>query len=126
VVKRRHGLDRCRYKGFVGMNRWVGLGVIADNVINLGRAKKNGRPANKARSYNHAPPVRVPAGCVLPRSIRHNAASVNLRRKVAMATAAKLGRRLRWRQNGRCAARSPLTALFRIVSQKQQAGRLHP
>jgi IS5 family transposase len=38
VVKRRHGLDRCRYRGFVGMNRWVGLGVIADNVINIGRA----------------------------------------------------------------------------------------
>src|SRR6202030_3669046 len=27
VVKRRHGLDRCRYKGSVGMDRWVGLGV---------------------------------------------------------------------------------------------------
>jgi IS5 family transposase len=38
VVKRRHGLARCRYKGFVGMNRWVGLGVIADNVVNIGRA----------------------------------------------------------------------------------------
>jgi IS5 family transposase len=38
VVKRRHGLDRCRYKGYVGMNRWVGLGVIADNVINIGCA----------------------------------------------------------------------------------------
>jgi transposase, IS5 family len=38
VVKRRHGLDRCRYKGFVGMNRWVGLGVIADNLVNIGRA----------------------------------------------------------------------------------------
>lgn len=38
VVKRRHGLARCRYKGYVGMNRWVGLGVIADNVLNLGRA----------------------------------------------------------------------------------------
>jgi IS5 family transposase len=38
VVKRRHGLRRCRYKGYVGMNRWVGLGVIADNVVNLGRA----------------------------------------------------------------------------------------
>jgi transposase, IS5 family len=38
VAKRRHGLTRCRYKGFVGMNRWVGLGVIADNVINIGRA----------------------------------------------------------------------------------------
>jgi transposase, IS5 family len=38
VIKRRHGLDRCRYKGYVGMNRWVGLGVIADNVVNIGRA----------------------------------------------------------------------------------------
>ena len=38
VVKRRHGLNRCRYKGFVGMKRWVGLGVIADNVVNIGRA----------------------------------------------------------------------------------------
>ena len=38
VVKRRHGLARCRYKGFVGMNRWVGLGVISDNVVNIGRA----------------------------------------------------------------------------------------
>ena len=38
VVKRRHGLDRCRYKGFIGMNRWVSLGVIADNVVNIGRA----------------------------------------------------------------------------------------
>jgi len=38
VVKRRHGLSRCRYKGSVGMDRWVGLGVIADNLINIGRA----------------------------------------------------------------------------------------
>jgi transposase, IS5 family len=37
VVKRRHGLDRCRYRGSEGMKRWVGLGVIADNLINLGR-----------------------------------------------------------------------------------------
>jgi transposase, IS5 family len=37
VVKQRHGLDRCRYKGSVGMDRWVGLGVIADNVVNISR-----------------------------------------------------------------------------------------
>ena len=37
VVKRRHGLNRCRYKGDDGMKRWVGLGVIADNLINIGR-----------------------------------------------------------------------------------------
>jgi IS5 family transposase len=38
VSKRRHGLNRCRYPGDDGMKRWVGLGVIADNLINLGRA----------------------------------------------------------------------------------------
>jgi transposase, IS5 family len=37
VLKRRHGLNRCRYRGFAGMQRWVGLGVIADNLINIGR-----------------------------------------------------------------------------------------
>jgi transposase, IS5 family len=38
VVKRRHGLNRCRYRGEAGMQRWVGLGVIADNLVNIGRA----------------------------------------------------------------------------------------
>ncbi len=38
VLKRRHGLNRCRYKGDSGMKRWVGLGVIADNLINIGKA----------------------------------------------------------------------------------------
>lgn len=28
--------DRCRYRGEDGMKRWVGLGVIADNLINVG------------------------------------------------------------------------------------------
>jgi IS5 family transposase len=37
MVKRRHGLNRCRYKGETGMKRWVGLGVIADNLVNIGR-----------------------------------------------------------------------------------------
>ena len=37
LVKRRHGLNRCRYKGQQGIKRWVGLGVIADNLINIGR-----------------------------------------------------------------------------------------
>src|SRR5262249_23597665 len=37
-AKRRHGLNRCRYRGEAGMKRWVGLGVIADNLINISRA----------------------------------------------------------------------------------------
>jgi IS5 family transposase len=36
VLKRRHGLRRCIYKGTAGMQRWVGLGVIADNLHHLG------------------------------------------------------------------------------------------
>jgi IS5 family transposase len=44
VVKRRHGLDRCRYKTEVGMQRWVGLGVISDNLVNIGRMMRR-RPA---------------------------------------------------------------------------------
>ena len=38
VVKRRHGLNRSRYRGDAGVKRWVGLGVIADNLVNISRA----------------------------------------------------------------------------------------
>jgi IS5 family transposase len=36
VLKRRHGLTRCRYRGAAGMKRWVGLGVMADTLISMG------------------------------------------------------------------------------------------
>jgi len=42
VLKRRHGLRRCLYKGDAGMKRWVGLGVIADNLIHIGDALSEG------------------------------------------------------------------------------------
>jgi IS5 family transposase len=46
VIKRRHGLSRSRYRGDAGMKRWVGLGVIADNLINIARASvKKSNPA---------------------------------------------------------------------------------
>ena len=38
VLKRCHGLRRCRYHGLYGMERWVGLGVIANDLRVLGRA----------------------------------------------------------------------------------------
>ena len=38
VLKRRHGVRRSRYKGTEGMRRFVGLSVIADNLINIGNA----------------------------------------------------------------------------------------
>jgi IS5 family transposase len=41
VLKRRHGLRRCLYKGDSGMKRWVGLGVTADNLIHIGETLSN-------------------------------------------------------------------------------------
>ena len=38
VLKRRYGLFRSWYRGQAGMERWVGLGVIADNLISVARA----------------------------------------------------------------------------------------
>jgi IS5 family transposase len=40
VLKRRHGLDRCRYHGHAGMHRWVGLGVIANNLVSTATFSK--------------------------------------------------------------------------------------
>ena len=40
VLKRRHGLDRCRYHGEEGMQRWVGLGVIANNLVSTATFSK--------------------------------------------------------------------------------------
>ena len=31
-LKRRHKLDRCRYHGDDGMERWVGWGIIAHDL----------------------------------------------------------------------------------------------
>jgi IS5 family transposase len=45
VLKRRHGLDRCRYHGDDGMHRWVGFGVIADNLMNIATFAQAGAAA---------------------------------------------------------------------------------
>jgi IS5 family transposase len=37
VIKRKHGLDRCRNHGQDGFERWVGWGVIANNLIAMGK-----------------------------------------------------------------------------------------
>ena len=36
-LKRRHQLNRCRYHGEEGMERWVGLGVIAHDLLKIGQ-----------------------------------------------------------------------------------------
>jgi hypothetical protein len=43
VIKRRHGLRRCRYHGAEGTARWVGLGVIANNLVSTATVL-NARP----------------------------------------------------------------------------------
>jgi transposase, IS5 family len=47
VLKRRHGMRRCRYRGLRGMQRWVGMAVITNNLLVLGRA---GPPKVKRRN----------------------------------------------------------------------------
>lgn len=37
VLKRKHGLDRCLNHGENGFERWVGWGVIANNLTSIGR-----------------------------------------------------------------------------------------
>jgi IS5 family transposase len=37
-LKRRHGLDRCRYHGDEGMERWVGWGLIAHDLLKIAQA----------------------------------------------------------------------------------------
>jgi IS5 family transposase len=37
VIKRKYGLDRCRNHGQDGFERWVGWGVIANNLTVMGK-----------------------------------------------------------------------------------------
>jgi IS5 family transposase len=84
VAKRRHGLNRCRYKGDAGMKRWVGLRVIADNLINIGRASSGNPPATHSAppTLLHAPPI--PAAVLLCTGpVYDSGKSLFLRREVA-------------------------------------------
>ncbi len=40
VLNRRHGLRRCRYHGEDGIHRWVGLAVIANNLVSTATFSK--------------------------------------------------------------------------------------
>jgi len=37
VISRKHGLDRCRDRGSPGFARWIGWGVIANNLCSMAR-----------------------------------------------------------------------------------------
>ncbi len=42
VLKRDHGLIRCRYRGEAGFGRWVGWGILAHNLKKLTRSLESG------------------------------------------------------------------------------------
>jgi transposase, IS5 family len=42
LLKRRFGLDRCRYHGEAGMERWVGWGLVAHNLRQISRSAASG------------------------------------------------------------------------------------
>jgi IS5 family transposase len=42
VLKRKHGLDRCLNHGEAGFERWVGWGIIANNLTIIGRKRASG------------------------------------------------------------------------------------
>lgn len=42
LLKRRFGLDRCRYHGEAGMERWVGWGLLAHNLRQISRSVATG------------------------------------------------------------------------------------
>jgi hypothetical protein len=58
--QRRHGLNRCRYKNAVGMQSWVGLGVISDNLFNIGRAMSQRVSLPPPSAFDYRP--LIPAG----------------------------------------------------------------
>lgn len=37
IIKRKYGLGRCRNRGRLGFERWVGWGVVANNLTMMGR-----------------------------------------------------------------------------------------
>jgi IS5 family transposase len=45
VLRRRFGLERCRYHGQAGMERWVGLGILAHNLRTISRVLARKRAA---------------------------------------------------------------------------------
>jgi transposase, IS5 family len=45
VLKRRFGLRRCRYHGRLGMERWIGWGILAHNLWTISRRVADRRAA---------------------------------------------------------------------------------
>ena len=58
VLKRRFGLDRCRYHGEAGMERWVGWGLLAHNLRQISRAVASRR--HRDAQIASSPDLRFP------------------------------------------------------------------
>ena len=78
VLKRRHGMRRCSYRGRDGVYRWVGLGVIADNLINIATVldRRSGgvtgtNETNPNQATGHVPDFSRTANARRPRSFLH-------------------------------------------------------
>jgi transposase, IS5 family len=65
VVKRRHGLSRCRYQGEAGMERWVGLGIVRQSPQHrscIGKAVRSvDHPPAISGTHHNIPPA-TPGG----------------------------------------------------------------
>jgi hypothetical protein len=60
------------------MDRWVGFGVIADNLINIGRVMDQAaEPSQALPTIGFCSPPVTPAGFALPGAIDHNAGNLN-------------------------------------------------
>jgi hypothetical protein len=66
VVKRRNGLDRCRYKGYVGMNRWSASASSPTTSSTSAAPWKSSPPLSRPdrRQVWQAPPVTPGGVCV--------------------------------------------------------------
>ncbi len=54
-LKRRHGLDCCRYHGDTGMERWVGWGVIAHDLRMIAQHQADRATRQATRQHCQAP-----------------------------------------------------------------------
>lgn len=50
TLKNKYGLDRCRYEGDAGIQRWVGGCVLANNLVSFARAVKGDAKHGDAKS----------------------------------------------------------------------------
>jgi len=61
IVKRSHGLRRCRYRGAAGMERWVGLGIIASQLAGTRALRRHVEPPEALDEVAHVVALSAPS-----------------------------------------------------------------